>query len=142
MQEEIKEQDQTKEKSEQKLEAKIEESKPKYISIDDFLKVEIKLGTVVSVTEMEGSDKLYRLVVDFNELDVEGNKKHRNVFSGIKKYVTPDELIGKQFPFVVNLEPRKMMGEYSEAMILAASAEDTFALLTPTNTLPNGTQLR
>ena len=135
MQEEIKI-----EKQEAK-EVKIE-SKNSCIKIDDFLKVEIKLGTIVSAGEMEGSDKLYRLSVDFNELDIDGNKKYRNVFSGIKKYVSTEELIGKQFPFVVNLEPRKMMGEYSEAMILAASEGDTLALLAPTHILQNGTQLR
>lgn len=115
---------------------KTEEVKNKYISIDDFAKVEIMLGTVMGAEEVEGSDKLYRLKVDF------GEEKVRNVFSGIKKYVSVDEIVGKQFPFVTNLEPRKMMGDYSEAMILAGSERETLALMSPTKALPNGTKLR
>lgn len=122
----------------------------KYISIDDFAKVEIKLGTIIDAKEVEGSDKLYQLTVDFGELSP------RNVMSGIKKFRKVDELVGKQFPFVTNLAPRKMMGKYiSEAMILAASSEgaagniadsldmsSTFSLFPSENKLPNGTQLR
>ena len=115
---------------------KTEEVKNKYISIDAFAKVEIILGTVMGAEEVEGSDKLYRLKVDF------GEEKVRNVFSGIKKYVSVDEIVGKQFPFVTNLEPRKMMGDYSEAMILAGSERETLALMSPTKALPNGTKLR
>ena len=97
-------------------EQKVEESK--YISIDDFAKVEIMLGTIISVEEIEGSDKLYKLKVNFgeyNEIESEGGltereEKSRIVFSGIKKYVKIDDLLGKQFPFVTNLAPRKMMG--------------------------------
>ncbi len=107
-----------------------------HITIDDFAKVEIMLGTIISAEEVEGSDKLYRLKVNF------GEERVRNVFSGIKKYITTEELVGKQFPFVTNLEPRKMMGDYSEAMILAGSVGDDLALMSPTKQLPNGTKLR
>ena len=142
-------------------EQKVEENKKvesaeesKYISIDDFAKVEIMLGTIISVEEIEGSDKLYKLKVNFgeyNEIESEGGltereEKHRTVFSGIKKYVKIDDLLGKQVPFVTNRAPRKMMGEYSEAMILAGSeAQDeneVLALMSPTNILSNGTKLR
>ncbi len=138
-----------------KQEEKVENKK---ISIDDFAKVEIKLGTVVDAKEVEGSDKLLRLSVDFGEKrEVEsesGNteiEKHiRNVFSGIKKYVKIEDIIGKQFPFVTNLEPRKMMGELSTAMIMAASETieldgvkvEKFALLNPSQIMTNGVTLR
>ncbi len=114
------------------------------ISIDDFAKVEIKLGTIIEAKEVEGSDKLYQLTVDFGEFSP------RNVMSGIKKFRKIEDLIGKQFPFVTNLAPRKMMGKYiSEAMILAASNEDgegddmskLFSLFPSENKLPNGTRL-
>lgn len=108
----------------------------KYINIDDFAKVEIKLGTINTAEVVEGSEKLYKLSVDF------GEEKTRTVFSGIRKYVTVEDLVGKQLPFVTNLEPRKMMGEYSEAMILAASEGEVLALLTPTQKLSNGVKLR
>lgn len=108
----------------------------KYISIEDFVKVEIKLGTVINVQEVEGSDKLYQLTVDF------GESEPRNVMSGIKKFRKVEDLLGKQFPFVTNLAPRKMMGKYiSEAMILAASSDADFSLFPSENKLPNGTRL-
>ena len=141
-----------------KQEEKLEKLENQKISIDDFVKVEIKLGTVVDVKEVEGSDKLLRLSVDFGEqIEVEsesGNteiEKHiRNVFSGIKKYVKIEDIIGKQFPFVTNLEPRKMMGELSAAMIMAASEVvevdgekvEKFALLNPSQIMTNGVTLR
>ena len=109
----------------------------KYISIDDFVKVEIKLGTILEVKEVEGSDKLYQLTVDF------GEASPRNVMSGIKKYRSMDDILGKQFPFVTNLAPRTMMGKYvSEAMILAASDDALFSLFPTETKLSNGTLLR
>ena len=126
----------------------------RYISIEDFAKVEIKLGTIVGAVEVEGSDKLYKLTVDFGEekeIESEGGimekeKHYRNVFSGIKNFVSIEDIKGKQFPFVTNLAPRKMMGSYSEAMILAASEEfdgtEVLALMSPTKTISNGIRLR
>ena len=116
----------------------------KYVSIEDFAKIEIKLGTIVQATEVEGSNKLYQLTVDF------GESSTRNVMSGIRKYKSIDDLLNKQFPFVTNLAPRQMMGKYvSEAMILAASASiegadngELFSLFPTEVKLPNGTQLR
>jgi len=108
------------------------------ITIDDFKKIEIKVGTVTSAEEVEGSDKLLRLEVDFNE------ESPRQVLSGIKKFISPDELVGKQFPFVTNLAPRKIMGMESQAMILGAGntpESESFALFNPTDTVPNGTIL-
>lgn len=106
------------------------------ISIEDLIKVEIKLGQVISAEKLEGSDKLLKLSVDF------GEEAPRQVLSGIAKYVTPEEIIGKQFPFVTNLAPRNMMGLESQAMILAASSGETLALLNPSKDLPNGTKLK
>ncbi len=150
--------------SEINLEAKIKQEEKKElmeskkISIDDFAKVEIKLGTVISAVPVEGSDKLLRLSVDFGEEreiesesgNIEKEKHIRNVFSGIKKYVNIEDVIGKQFPFVTNLEPRKMMGELSTAMIMAASEivetdgekVERFALLNPSQIMTNGVTLR
>ncbi len=130
----------------------------KYISIYDFIKIEIKLGTVISAEIVEGSDKLLKLKVDFNEskeIESEGGLTEREahtrtVFSGIRKFVSAEEITGKQFPFVTNLQPRKIMGQYSEAMIMAASEKvivgdteiERFALLSPTQTLTNGVILK
>lgn len=87
------------------------------ITIDDFAKLDLRVGTVVECEEKEGSEKLLRLTVDFGE---EGT---RNIFSGIKQWYKPEDLKGKQFIFIINLEPRKMMGEFSEGMLLAANGE-------------------
>ena len=134
----------------------------KYIDIQDFVKVEIMLGTIKSVQDVEGSDKLYKLSVDFgeyNEIESEGGltereEKFRTVFSGIKNLASVEDLLNKQYPFVTNLKPRKIMGEYSEAMILAASQfednqdpdikdkKEILALMSPTNILANGTRLK
>lgn len=107
-----------------------------YATIDDFMKIEIRLGTVLSVDVVENADKLYKLSVDI------GEEKPRQILSGIREYVQPEELLGKQFPFVTNLAPRKLRGLESEGMILAGSDESGLALLQPTKKLTNGTKLR
>ncbi len=114
-------------------EAEVEKS---YITIDDFIKVEIRIGQILSAERIEGSDKLLKLAVDF------GEESPRQVLSGIAKLVEMEEIVGKKFPFVTNLAPRKMMGMESQAMILAGSFGDDLALLNPSKDLPNGTKLK
>lgn len=85
-----------------------------HISIDDFKKVEIRVGEIMSVERIEGSDKLLKLSVNFAE------ETPRQVLSGIAAYFEdPQVLVGKRYPFVTNLAPRKMMGLESQAMIMA-----------------------
>lgn len=107
-----------------------------YATIDDFQKIEIKVGTVISAVPVEGADKLYILQVDLNE------EKPRQILSGIREYVQPEDLVGKQFPFVTNLAPRMLRGHESQGMILAGSDENGLALLNPSKSLINGTRLR
>ena|SRR3989344_218948 len=86
------------------------------ISIDDFKKVDIRVGEIVSAESIEGSDKLLKLKVHFGDHD-------RQVLSGIAKYFPdPGSLVGKRCAFVVNLAPRVMMGLESQAMILATDS--------------------
>ncbi len=106
------------------------------ISIDDFAKVEMKIGKIISAEPVEGSEKLLKLKVDF------GEEAPRQVLSGIAKYVQPADLVDKILPFVTNLEPRKMMGMESQAMILAVNDSEHFALLAPTAPIKPGTQLK
>ena len=108
----------------------------KHITIDDFIKVEMRIGQILSAEKIEGSDKLLKLSVDF------GEDQPRQVLSGIAKMVEIEEIVGKKFPFVTNLAPRMMMGMESQAMILAGSAGETLALLNPSKDLPNGTKLK
>ena len=105
------------------------------ITFDDFAKIDLRVGTVTECEEKEGSEKLLRLTVDFGE---EGTRK---IFSGIKQWYKPEALIGKQFIFVVNLAPRKMMDEESQGMLLAADGEKPEPLQA-TAQVPAGTMIR
>lgn len=111
------------------------ESKQK-ISIDDFLKVEITLGEILSVEQIEGSEKLLKLSVGFAE------SEPRQILSGIRKYFPEEQvLVGKKCLFVTNLEPRMMMGMESNGMLFALSDNDgNFSLLEPNPTIPVGTK--
>ncbi|HUQ85006.1 MAG TPA: hypothetical protein VM077_01670 [Candidatus Limnocylindrales bacterium] len=106
------------------------------INYEDFSKLDIRVGTVIDCIEKEGSDKLLRLTVDFGE---EGT---RNILSGIKQWYKPTDLIDKQFVFVFNLAPRKIMGEESEGMILAADGKNGKPQpLKPKSKAPNGSAI-
>ena len=106
------------------------------ISIDDFKKVEIRVGEILSAEPVEGSEKLLRLKVNFGP-------DERQVVSGIAKYF-PDLtlLIGKKCAFVTNLEPRKIMGLESQAMILAAGGEGDQPVYLFESTAPAGSRAR
>lgn len=107
------------------------------ITIDDFAKVEIRIGEILSAERIEGSEKLLKLKVTFGEIG------ERQVLSGIAKYVTPESLVGVKCPFIVNLPPRTMMGLESQGMIMAASTEDgAFTLLNADRTIPAGTKVK
>jgi methionyl-tRNA synthetase len=113
------------------------------INYDDFAKVEIRIGEVLSVDVVEDADKLLRCMVDFGDVDAEGNKVPRQILSGIREYFEdPQVLVGRKFPYVTNLEPRTIRGFESHGMILATSHEDILALLEPTADVPVGTKVR
>jgi methionine--tRNA ligase beta chain len=106
------------------------------ISYDDFAKLDIAIGTITAVETIEGADKLLKLTVEV------GEEKPRQILSGIKEYFGDVQtLVGKQCPFLVNLQPRIIRGLESQGMILAALHEDTFALLNPSAELPAGTRV-
>jgi methionyl-tRNA synthetase len=88
------------------------------ITIDDFVKVDLRIARIVNAEQVEGSTKLLRLTLDV------GEGRHRNVFSGIKEAYQPEQLIGKLTVLVANLAPRKMKFGVSEGMVLAASHAD------------------
>lgn len=109
----------------------VEEGK---ISIDDFAKIEVKVGTVLACEEIPDADKLLRLVVDL------GEEAPRQIVSGIKKYVPePQSLIGKQLCFVTNLAPRTLKGLESNGMLFAVGEDESFAFVTPDRQVPPGT---
>ena len=108
-----------------------------HISIDDFLKVKLRVAKVVKAAHVEGADKLLQLTLDVGE---EGT---RNVFAGIKAKYSPEQIEGKLVVLVANLAPRKMKFGLSEGMVLAAGpgGEDVF-LLSPDSGATPGMEVR
>jgi methionyl-tRNA synthetase len=106
------------------------------ISIDDFAKITVQVGTVEVAELVPDADKLLRLVVDFGE-----EAGPRQIVSGIRAYVeTPEELVGRQLAFVTNLAPRRLKGLESDGMLFAVGEGDSFAFLTPDRIVPPGTR--
>jgi tRNA-binding protein len=104
------------------------------ISFADVEKLDVRVGTIVRVEEVKGSDKLLKLTVDF------GNHQ-RTILAGMKQErKRPQEIEGRQALFVVNLAPKKMMGEMSEGMLFDIGYADglTPALAVPERPVPNG----
>lgn len=109
--------------AEKKAEEASEEAVPE-ITIDDFAKIKLKVGTVIASEKMEGSKKLLK-----NQIKI-GNET-RQILSGISPHYTPEDMVGKKVIVLTNLPPRKMMGEMSYGMILAAEDENgTLSLAT------------
>ena len=106
------------------------------ITISDLEKIDIRVGRILKVEEVVGSDKLVKLQVDFGDFK-------RQILAGMKKErEDPKEIEGKQALFVVNLEPRKMAGEISEGMLFDIGYSDgiTPVLAQPEKGVPNGTR--
>lgn len=96
-----------------------------FITIDDFAKVEMTVAKVLECNYVEGADKLLQFTLDVGETDSQGNVKTRNVFSGIRAFYEPEQLLGKKVICVTNLAPRKMKFGLSEGMILSAGEPKT-----------------
>lgn len=105
------------------------------VSFNDFTKLDIRVGTILSCSVVEGSEKLVNLKVDLGfEIG------ERQIVAGISKWYECNELVGKQVLFVVNLEPRKIMGLESQGMLLAlgASEDNKPILIVPDEKIENG----
>lgn len=113
------------------------------VTIDDFLKVELKVGTVLEAEDIEGSEKLIKLKVDIGEdPSASSGRDIRQILAGIKQFYAPEDLVGKQIVVIANLEPRIMMGSESNGMLLAADTEDGPIFLTTVKKVPNGSKIR
>ena len=119
---------------EAKKEEPKQESKPE-ITIDEFAKVELKVGVVKDCKPVEGADKLLVSQIKIGD-------ETRQIVSGIAKYYTPDEMIGKKVVVVTNLKPVKLRGVLSEGMILCASAGKSLSLVSPDDAIPDGAEVR
>lgn len=108
------------------------------ISYEDFIKVEIRAGKILSAEKIPDTDKLLKLMVDFSE------DKPRQIVSGISTYYPdPSVLVGKICMFVTNLEPRTIKGVESNGMLFALSTpEGQFSLLEPNSTIPVGAKAK
>ncbi|HVU75299.1 MAG TPA: hypothetical protein VHD38_00450 [Candidatus Paceibacterota bacterium] len=106
------------------------------IQYDDFAKLDIRIGRIVAAERVPETDKLIKCTVDLGELG------ERTIVSGIAAWKTPDELVGKRLPYIVNLAPRMLKGVESRGMLLAASDDDGVALLQPERDVAPGTKLK
>ena len=105
------------------------------ITFNDFAKLDIRIGTIISAEKVEDADKLLKLEIDLGE-------EKRQVVSGIADWYKPEDLVGKQVPVLMNLEPRTFKGVESQGMILAAEADDSAVLLHPDKDVPAGSKIR
>jgi methionyl-tRNA synthetase len=104
------------------------------ITIDEFARIEVKVGTVLVAEAVPDTEKLLRLEVDFGE-----ESGSRQIVSGIATYAEPSSLVGRQLAFVTNLAPRTLRGLESNGMLFAVGDDESFAFLTPDRTVPPGT---
>ncbi len=114
--------------------AKPQEDKLPDISIDDFAKIDMRVGTVVACEAVKKSKLLHETIRI-------GAGKTISVLSGIAKYYTPEEMVGKKVIVVVNLPPRTMKGMLSEGMVVCAGDGDKVVIVSPEKDVPDGTKL-
>ena len=112
------------------------------MTIDEFKKVELRVGKVLEAERVEGSEKLIKMKVDVGEKDAEGLPVTRQVLAGIGKAYAPETLIGKEIIVVANLDPRMMMGLESQGMLLAANGTDGPVVLMPEQEVPPGASIQ
>jgi methionyl-tRNA synthetase len=104
------------------------------IDIEDFGKVQLRIGKVKSAERVENSDKLLKLKVDSGDGE-------RQIIAGIGKFYAPEQMVGRQVVFVANLKPATLMGQTSEGMVLAATKGKKLVLLTPDGEIPAGAKV-
>lgn len=105
------------------------------INFEEFKKVEIRMGKVTACEKVADADKLLKLQIDFGEFQ-------RQIVSGIAESYSPEELVGKTLPFIVNLEYRKFKGEESQGMLMATgTGSDNVVLLEPNGEIAPGSEV-
>ncbi len=104
------------------------------VTFEDFERMDIRIGKILSVERIENSDNLLKLKVDFREFK-------RQIVSGIAKWYKPEDLINKKLPFIVNLEPRNFKGVESQGMLMAVNGEGQPVLLEPQKDVKAGDKI-
>ena len=121
--------------SEQKPVEKPPAAEPELIGIEDFARVQLRVGKIVAAERVEKSEKLVKLKVDIGT-------ETRQVVAGIGKSYTPEQLLDRQIVIVANLKPAKLMGVESQGMLLAASAGDVLSVVTPDREIKPGAKVK
>jgi tRNA-binding protein len=104
-------------------------------TLEDFQKIDIRVGKVIDVQDAETRKPMYVLKVDFGELGI------KQAIAGIKPYYAKEEILNKKFVFVFNLEPKKIANILSECMILAATKDDKVVVLQPERDIEIGSRI-
>jgi len=113
------------------------------ISYEDFAKIEFKTAHVIKAERVLNSEKLLRLTLKAGDTNETGEPIERIVLAGIGKQYEPEALIGKDIVIVANLEPRSLMGEMSNGMLLAAStSEGVLSVLNPDKEIGGGWKIK
>ncbi len=106
------------------------------VPFEEFKKLDIRVGRIKDVEDIEGSKNLIKLIVDFGD-------EERQAVAGLKNHYSKEDLIDKEFIFVLNLERKQFMGEESQCMILAADDENgNVVLLQPEKKIEIGSKVR
>ena len=105
------------------------------VTLEDFQKIDIRVGKVIEVKDAETRKPMYVLKVDFGELGI------KQAIAGIKPYYTKEEILNKKFVFVFNLEPKNIANVLSECMILAATRDDKVVILQPEKDIEIGSKV-
>ncbi len=106
------------------------------ILIDDFVKVDMRIGKIIACENVEKSEKLLKMQVDF------GDFGQRQIFAGMRKFYQPEGLLGKLGVFVVNFKPRMIMGMESQGMMLSAFSDDQAFILQPEKEIVLGSKIK
>lgn len=106
-----------------------------WVTIEDFQKIEFRVGTVRACTVVEGADRLLKLTVD-------DGQRERTIVSGIRKHYQPEDLLGQQVVLVANLKPTTLRGIVSEGMLLAGSQGEVLSIVAPVKPLPEGARVK
>lgn len=112
------------------------------IPFDEFKRLDMRIGKILSAEPVPDSDKLLKLMVDFGVSGEPPAQLMRQIVAGIAAWYTPEELAGREAAFAFNLEPKVLCGLESQGMILAADAEGRPVLLQPDREVPPGSRVR
>jgi len=107
------------------------------IPFAEFIKFDFRIGEVIEATMVEGSKNLIRMIVDLGE-----DYGKTTILSGLAKFYTPLDLQGNKYIFLANLEPKKIMGQDSQGMLLVVDDPEKFELIPLDKKIKNGTVIR